>query len=124
MVQLSLLGNDETALGSSFENLFEVELLANVSHINNSITLQLVDSIPNSGQIRGRIPESSIRLLHNEGRCLLFANEDADCSLILDSVSLLFKFGNKWLEEWVIEALSHFLELDVHAIVQLLELFS
>ena len=96
MVKLGSLGVDETALLTTLENLLEVELLAHVSDIDDSVTLDLIDSVSECSKVSGSVAESTIRLLDHEWWCLLLAHEDALSTLILNDDSLLLEFLNHW----------------------------
>jgi len=61
MIQLGLLGVNVVALiGGCLENLLEVEFLADVGDVDNSVALELVNSISNGGEVSRSIPKSSI----------------------------------------------------------------
>lgn len=124
VIELDLLGVNDFGELPGFENLFEVKFLANISNVDNTLSLALIDSVSQSGQISGGIPKASVRLLDHQGWSLLLANEDADSSLVLDCDSSFLEFLHEWSQEWVIERFTSFLEFDVHSVVKLLELDS
>jgi hypothetical protein len=106
MVKFSFLWVDKSTFFSSSEDLFEVKFLTNISDINYSIAFELLYSISNGSQISSCITESSIRLLNDNWRGLLFANEYALSSVILNNHFRAFKFFHHRLQSWVVKTLS------------------
>lgn len=109
---------------SSLKQLLEVKLLRHISHNDDTVGLHCVQTMTKSSQISRGIAEATIRLLNNHWRRVLLADLDNLSAITFNDVASLLKLGNQRFEQRVVEALTDFLEANVHSIVKLLELFA
>jgi hypothetical protein len=121
VVELCLLGVDESTLFSSFEDLFEVQLLADICHIHDSVSLVIVYTVSEGSKISSSVPEASIRLLNHKRWTLLLADEDAHSSLVFNCMTFFGQFCDKTFQEGVVETLALLCEFDVKPVVDDLE---
>jgi hypothetical protein len=66
------------------KNQFEVELLSNVSHVNNTVTLKFLGTVAYGSHIGCVIVESTVGLLNNK-RHFVLGDEDADSTIVFNS---------------------------------------
>jgi hypothetical protein len=123
MVELSSSWVIETSLDTTSEDELEMELLADISHDNDTVSLHGVNSMVKGSHISGIIVESSITLSDNQGYLLLW-NKDANSVLVFLGNTSSNEILNHGLEHRVVEALTNFLKGDIKSIVDLLEFFS
>ena len=57
---------DEFCQASKGKNLLKVEPLAGIGNVNDPISLELIDTVAQGGQVGGGIKETAIGLANNE----------------------------------------------------------
>jgi len=121
VVGFSLLGVVEAAKLTGLEDLLKVELLAKISNVDNTISLQVLDTVTESSDIGGVVVEPTIRFLDDQGD-LLLGHKNANSSVIFNSELLLEELIDKRTEHGVVERLANLFKLDIEAGVDLVEL--
>lgn len=112
MVQLDLCRIDETALHTGTEELLKVQFLPDVSHVNDTVGVEIMHSVLESCQVRGLVAEAAVLLFDNHRRLLLLfwiIVEDANRAIALLSKTSVQKLLDHWFEHWVVETLAAFL---------------
>jgi len=121
MVGFSLLGVVESTELTGLEDLLKVELLAEVSDVDNTISFQLLNTVTESSDISGIVVEATVRFLDDQ-RDLLLGHKNADGSVIFNSELLLEELIDEGAEHGVVKRLANLLKLDVEAGVDLVKL--
>lgn len=123
MVNLGHLGIVVLSNDTTGKNQFEVELLSNVGHVNNTVALKSLGAVADGSHVSCVIVESTIGLL-NDKRHFVFGNEDANSAIVFNSDLTFEEFIDHTTEHGVVERLSHFFEFNVEAVVDTLEFHS
>ena len=84
MVQRRLLRVIEACFLATKEDQFEVELLALVRHIDDAVSLDLVDTVSKRCHISCIVVKATVRFL-NDQRHLVLRNENTDGSIVFNS---------------------------------------
>lgn len=96
-------------------------LLALVGDVDNTFGFIFFYAVSEGCHVRRVIVEATIGLLDHK-RHLLLGNEDANGAIVLNSDSTCLELFNHWSQKVIVVGLTHLRQLNVHTIVDLLEL--
>lgn len=108
----------------SLDDHVEMLLLPKIGDIDDSVSLQGLDSVLDAGEIGGVVAVASIRLNDHQRDLVGFSDEDALGSIINSNKSLLFALLDGSWDHVVVETFTHFLQADIQSLVEFLVLLS
>lgn len=101
MVNLSLLGVVKAANLTSLENRVEMELLADISHVHNTVAFQSFNTMTECSEIGGVVVKPTIGLLDHD-RDLLLRDKNASGSRVFNGNTSSFEVLDERLEHRVV----------------------